>query len=547
MRCVFFLALALSSASAQTAPAPAAGSIEGQILNANTGAPLRKASVRLVGTQPQNQALNGGRGVPPSVLSRDTDDQGRYKFTGLEAGRYSISATRTGFLRQSYGARRPGYGGIPVFLSDNQQARGIDMKMTPQAVIIGRVLDEDGDPMPNIPVRLMKLVYISGVKQWQQRGGTASSDIGEYRLAELEPGRYLVGTNSHMPPATTGAPDKPEMIYAATYYPRSLDENSASPIEVGAGSEIRGIDVRVMNVPAVRVRGSISNAVDGAGRGRGGVQVGLVPRDGGAANVLHGNMRPNDGTFEIRGVQPGSYLLWARLAAGQPSEMFVSQPLDVGPTAINGVVLTLAPAMDVPVRVTVAESDAQVDLSRVVIRLRPLTPSLGGGAPMARSQNGQFVLHGVTPLRYAVNVGGMPDGCYLRSIRYGGQELTPAGADFNSRDPLDVVLSAQAGQIAGTVNDKDGHTVLRAIVVLIPNDASLGDLQAQTTDDNGAFTFDRLHPGQYKVLAWEDMEPGAYQDPEFRKLYIGRAADINVGPRDQQKAQLRVIATDEMK
>src|SRR5581483_7331520 len=118
--------------------------------------------------------------------------------------------------------------------------------------------DEDGDPVPNVPIKLMRLVYSEGRKQWMVRGGAATSDIGEYRLPDLEPGRYLVGVSSRVLPQTTESGDKPELIYAATYYPRSLDEQSATPIEVGAGGEIRGIDIRMVKVPAVRVRGTVS-------------------------------------------------------------------------------------------------------------------------------------------------------------------------------------------------------------------------------------------------------------------------------------------------
>src|SRR5579883_1598005 len=217
MKWICILAAGLSGALAQTAPPPPAGSIEGQIVSAATGAPLKKAAVRLVGNFPQFQSANGGRGLPPVSMARTTDDQGRYKFTGLQAGRYTISASRTGFLQQGYGSRRSGFGGTPIFLGDNQQARGIDLNMTPQAVITGRVLDEDGDPLPNFSVRLMKQVWASGgTKQWQQRNAAQSSDIGEYRLADLEPGHYLVATMAPWPPPTTPPPPKPEKIQQHT-------------------------------------------------------------------------------------------------------------------------------------------------------------------------------------------------------------------------------------------------------------------------------------------------------------------------------------------
>src|SRR5581483_4718474 len=123
-------------------------------------------------------------------------------------------------------------------------------------------------------------------------------------------------------------------IYAATYYPRSLDEQSATPIEVGAGGESRGIDIRMVEVPAVGVRGTASGIPGGeAGRGRGAVMVGLAPRNGGAVDGARGNVRGAEGQFEIRGVQPGSYLLWAR-SGNAATEMFASQPVDVGASPV---------------------------------------------------------------------------------------------------------------------------------------------------------------------------------------------------------------------
>lgn len=553
MKCICLFAAIVSGALAQTAVKPPEGSIEGQIFNAGTGTPLKKATVHLTGTQPQNGSQsnvvgpNGGRGTPPRQFTRETDEQGRFQFTNLDPLRYTVSATRTGFLQQSYGAKRAGWGGgTPIFLTQNQHVKDIVIRMTPQGVITGRVLDEDGDPLPNVNVKVMRLRYISGKKQWSQSGNAQTSDIGEYRIPELQPGKYLVGTQARPPmPAADVPPDKPETIYAATYYPRGLDENSAAPIDVGPGGEMRGIDIHMVKVPAVRVRGTIANATDG-GRGRGGVQVGLSPRDGGAANGMRGALRMSDNSFEIRGVQPGSYLLWAKSGAAG-SEMFTSQPLDVGATPVNSLVLTLAPAMEIPVQITVAERDAQVDLKTVMVRMRSVMPvSMAGAAPMARMEDGgRFTLRGVTPLRYVVSIDGLPDGCYVQSMRYGGQEVASAGTEFTVRAPLEVVISASAGKIAGTVTDKDGRPMIGAIVVLLPPDAAVQPQEA-SSDDNGAFTFNRLKPGRYKVLAWEDMEPGAYQDPEFRKLYESRAAEVNVGPRDQQTAQLRAIMVEEM-
>src|SRR5690242_14505570 len=95
-------AVCLLGAAASGSAFEATASIEGQVFHAGTGAPLRKATVRLVRTDRPSQGGRGG--VMQST--RETDAQGRFAFTNLDAGRYSLSAERQGFLRQAYGAHK---------------------------------------------------------------------------------------------------------------------------------------------------------------------------------------------------------------------------------------------------------------------------------------------------------------------------------------------------------------------------------------------------------------------------------------------------------
>src|SRR3989442_10476363 len=204
--------------------------------------PLKKASVRLVGT-------GGGRGVMPVMTVREPDDAGHFAFTALPPGKYQLSAERQGYLRQSYGARQYSGGGTPVLVADGQTVKDIVFKLNPQAVITGKVLDEDGEPVANMQVRAQKYVYRGGKRQWSPVANGNTSDIGEYRLPELQPGRYLVCSNTRnsgrnflmQTPAADPLPDTPEMAYAATCYPSTKDTSLASPIDVGPGGEIRGI------------------------------------------------------------------------------------------------------------------------------------------------------------------------------------------------------------------------------------------------------------------------------------------------------------------
>src|SRR5262249_5250882 len=156
-------------------------------------------------------------------------------------------------LHQSYGGRKYNTSGTPLPLAADQHVKDIVFKLNPQSVITGKVLDEDGEPLANVQVRALKYAYRGGKKQWVQAGNGDSSDIGEYRIPNLDPGRYLVptmprmnGANGFQTPSNEPLPETPEMSYAGTYYPSTPEEASAAPVEVGAGGEIRGIDIRLV-------------------------------------------------------------------------------------------------------------------------------------------------------------------------------------------------------------------------------------------------------------------------------------------------------------
>src|ERR1035437_270180 len=84
--------------SAQT-PQPARDKcrLEGKVLNAATGAPVRKVSVILTGMATfASRPVPGQAFTPPAQtrLAATTDSEGRFVFEGFEAGRYTVMADR---------------------------------------------------------------------------------------------------------------------------------------------------------------------------------------------------------------------------------------------------------------------------------------------------------------------------------------------------------------------------------------------------------------------------------------------------------------------
>jgi len=114
--------------------------IRGQIMSADTGAPIRRAQVRISSPDARESRVAA------------TDAQGRFEIKELPAGRYNITATKGGFVTGQFGQRRPGDPGTPVELVDGQTAEKVNFVLSRGGVISGRILDDGGEPVAGTQV-----------------------------------------------------------------------------------------------------------------------------------------------------------------------------------------------------------------------------------------------------------------------------------------------------------------------------------------------------------------------------------------------------------
>jgi len=87
--------------------------IQGQVVKAGTGEPLKKARVMLSKAEGRDQQR-------VSVL---TDPGGRFLLTEIEAGRYRLFVERNGYVRQEYGQRTFNRPGSLLTLAPGQRLR----------------------------------------------------------------------------------------------------------------------------------------------------------------------------------------------------------------------------------------------------------------------------------------------------------------------------------------------------------------------------------------------------------------------------------------
>ena len=154
------------------------GSISGTVVLEGAGTPVRRARVNLVGGE-----LRGGH---TSV----TNDNGQFSFTGLPAGRFTMSVSKPGYVDIAYGAKRAGRPGTPIQLADAQKLEKANISMPRGSVVSGVVIDENGEPSPSTPVRVMRYVMRTGERTLQQSGNATTDDRGMYRIWGLQPGEY---------------------------------------------------------------------------------------------------------------------------------------------------------------------------------------------------------------------------------------------------------------------------------------------------------------------------------------------------------------------
>lgn len=523
--------------------------IEGQVSNVATGAPVKKAELRL-----QRVDLNPNTASLQTSYSTTADAAGKFAMKEIEPGKYRLSVSRNGFVNTSYGARGPNQPGTTISLDPGQRLKEVNLKLTPHGVVSGRVVDEDGDPVAGVSVQAQSYRRIAGRKQLVPSGFASTNDLGEYRIFGLEPGKYYLSATYNQtawePTLDRSAKAPPEEGYVPTYYPAGIDLATAAGVDVTPGAELRGMNIALSKTRTVRLRGHVGNP----GGRRQNVTIMLTPRDGpGAGWVgLADRQRITDpqGSFEIRGVRPGGYTLVAQSFDG-PRGMTARQAIDVGNNNMEGISLTLSSGMELSGQVK-AEGPEGISLAEIHISLQP--HDLGAmrfGLPNDRvKDDGSFTLTQVSQERYDVYVRGLPDGYYIKSIRAGDEEVRDSGLDMTSgpATSLTITIGPGAGQIDGSVQNDKQDPAAGALVVLIPDDAKRRERKdsyhTATSDQYGRFTLKGVDPDEYKLYAWDDLESGAYMDPDVMKPFESQGVAMSIHENSRESAQLKLIAAE---
>jgi hypothetical protein len=302
------IALGLAGALIQSAVAPPRAAISGRVLEDGSRMPIAGAQLMLMSIP----SRSGRAQVPFPDRPRTaiTDHDGRYEFDDLEAGRYQITVQKAGF------ALLPG--SPEVDLKAGERRGDVNVMLQKGAVIVGRVLDEAGEPLVDTRVLAMRKPAvppsgnpIRGDLLIPAGPGAQTNDLGEFRLFSLPPGEYYVQVMPRHDFGGSPAPRATTML--PTYFPGTADPAAALPISVGAGQTSGDVVIRMIGVPAFHVSGLV---LDEAGRPVVNAMVRLeLDEPAGRPMFMmgHWNQSRTDtsGKFTINNVTNGTYTLLA--------------------------------------------------------------------------------------------------------------------------------------------------------------------------------------------------------------------------------------------
>jgi hypothetical protein len=362
-------------------------------------------------------------------------------------------------------------------------------------------------------------------------------------------------------------PDEVQDVYVSTYYPNVTDMSLAAALNVQPGNEISGIDLAIERQQLYRVRGRVIDTRTDRPPQAATFSVTSRSLTGGGFTMFGGqNQRYNnsDGSFELRDMAPGTYVIGAQVtetsgivtSPSAPNQPRAQAPVILVNAGVENVMLTIFPPLSLPGRLSIEGQPltALTSLDRMRVQLQPPPDAapLGPGT-QAQSQpisaDGSFKIENLLPGDYRVAVSGMPPGYYLKAARLEHVDALepPFRVAPSASGPLDVVISPNAGQIDGTIMDAKQQTVRDTQAVLIPDRArNRSDLYSTArSDQNGRFTFRGIPPGDYKVFAWEALEPFAYYDPDLMRLYEARGNPVRVTESSSQSVEVRIIPATE--
>jgi len=506
----------------------------------------------LMGIERMQAAIKANPDLPRKAIS---DGSGHFTIRDIPPGRYTLIVQREGYFGPSPNGSMP----LPqtsisaVEVPNQAVPQQVVASLVPGGLISGRVRDSNGQLANNVTVQAFTVEYQNGLPALSQAASKQTDDRGEFRMAWVQPGSYVVAATPRSPAVSaTAANAAPQEISVRTFYPDALDATKALRVSVSAGEEVGGIDIPVRAILPVTVSGRVISSLSlPETSAPPAALLMLARRDNSvpenARNVGTIGLNPTSGSFEIRNILPGSYELFGRIqdprgtpgANGLVPMAWGRASFEVGNRNVEGITVTVHASVDVRGKVTV---DGKVPPAGTTMRigLQADGPSVliaNYQAVAARQQtpgaDGYFTVPAIAEGAYRVVLNGAPTGSYIADVRQGAASIYDAGLHVTDKspEPFEIVVRSDGGTVEGNLTRADSSGVGRTMVVLVPpgpRRANAALYRTILSDTQGHFLVHGVPPGSYKAFAWENLPDGAYLNNDFVKTHENEGVPVEV-------------------
>jgi hypothetical protein len=521
--------------------------IAGTVVREGTDEPLRKARVSLV--------LKDQQGVKD--LDAVTAANGTFAFDGLTSGTYELVVRHNGYVPKSYAQDEAVHDWAQLTLVAGQKMEDLIFRLQKCPVITGRIVDEDGDPVADVAVGAELRSSYRGKEGSTTLKEVQTNDLGEYRLFDLLPGRYLVcaspryvrvltKSQAGAVNARSGSKEQSTEGYAVTCYPAAVDSAHASVIELKGGDEIPGLDITLLHNRTYKIHGTLtdlsgnSDAADYA--------VDAMPRNEltGQSRGIQGVFNPKDRSFEIPDLVPGTYELMAyKFNSARPDQAFAT--VEIIDADLDSVKIVMKPGADLRGRIAMEGNTALPPTVKITLYPHSEERTMWHGA--RTRADGSFELPNVHDGSFAIVAASDCKECFLKSAKLNGADLLDKGLQIAGAvsQPLELVYSSGGGTVDGSATKDDGLPAVGATVVLVPELAHrefAGRYKQATSDQYGRFTIRGVAPGTYGAFAFKGAGGAVVEDADFIKPFESDGKSIEIDENGKQTVQLKEIVVN---
>jgi beta-lactamase regulating signal transducer with metallopeptidase domain/protocatechuate 3,4-dioxygenase beta subunit len=561
-------------------------SLSGTVFS-TAGKPVQDATVRLLSANPPTPVVtsSGGAAVMSGASATTqpaarSDAEGKFSFMRVPPGSYTVQFQAKNVLTTTYGAR-PGLStGTVVTLDEGSTVTDINMKLPEPGIFVGRLVDEDGDPLAAWSVGPQIKRYYYPEPRGEVYTYVRTGDNGEFRIT-VTPGRYYMSAwpmplwnSNERAPAHNRKPGEKVFAPEATYLGGVVSLKEATPVDIGAGQVINLGNCKIQSQPSVHIRGKVI----GDPALLKGTRVTRVPTANFVICWTCGADVQADGSFDLYNVYPDQFTIGAyaqRLGfLGFTDVSVVDEDLNniqinaqalplSGAVAIEGSTAGMQPAPPGGSQGgmgAMGVGDGASGMATAQAASQAVPPLTGRieltstgrykvSSNAAVRPDGSFSFTSVAPGAYFLNITGLPRDYYVKTARQGSRDVLNENLDWGGDNgPMEIVVSREAPVMEGSVVDADGNPV-PGTVTLVADPQRPGHTMLYPTakaDQKGKFRFQSVAPGSYRVFAWESIPDGAHAVPDFIDSFMGAGERVQLKERDRKTMAVKRISLDSM-